>query len=189
MELITKIFCLLLLLPSQLFAQSEEDYDLNVGLYYSAGFLTEQTQTSNAHLSVGFLKNKIEGSLDLFYFLNAQGERERFNFNHQLFLGANYYFMVNKIKPYVGVQVGLASSESSEYGVFNTNNELVYESSINPLTSFNFGVKYAVSERFNITFSGRQIFGKHLANSYSTYLDELRFSFGINYSIINKTTP
>ena len=183
-----KILLLTLLLPCQLFSQSEKDYNLNVGLAYSLGFLTEQTQTSNAHFNLGFLKHKVEGNVDFFYFINAQGERERFNFNHQGFLGANYYFKTDKMKPYVGVQIGLAYAESSEYGVFNQENELVFEPSLNPLVSFNFGMKYAISNRFDISFSGRQIFGKHLSNSYATYLDEFRFSLGFSYSLINKTT-
>jgi len=131
-----------------------------------------------------YVKNKVELRADGFYFLKSQGDRPRFSVNHQVFLGANYLFLDGKTKPYLGTQIGLAHSKSSEYGVLNgLSSDIEYQSSINPLVSIVGGLNYVPSNKLYFWVESRQIFGKHISNSYSTFLDEFRLSLGVGFYI------
>ncbi len=169
-------------------AQNSSDWQLKVGTNYAHGFITENTQTMQLHGLIGFEKNSFELRLDGFYLLGQQGERERFSINNQVFIGGYYYLLKNKVKPYFGGQIGLANSQSTEYGIINESDELVFEPTLNPIVSIGLGIDYKINNRLDLNVECRQIFGKHLANSYSTYLDEFRVSVGIGYYLINRTT-
>ena len=169
-------------------AQTEEDWHLKLGANYGHGFITENTQTMQMHVNFGFEKNKFEARLDGFYFLGQQGDRERFSINHQVFMGGYYYFLENDLRPYVGGQVGLAYAKSTEFGILGADNNLQFESAINPVFSVGAGLDYKLNSRIDFNMECRQIFGKHLANSYPTYLDEFRISIGIGFYLINKST-
>jgi outer membrane protein W len=177
-----------LLLLFTINAQTTNDWHLKLGTNYAHGFITENTQTSQLQLSVGFEKDRFELRLDGFYMLGYQGDRERFSVNNQALFGGFYYFLPNNIKPYLGCQVGLAYSRSTEYGIINELNKLEFESALNPIVSLATGLDYKLNNRFDLNIECRQIFGKHIANSYPTYLDEFRVSIGIGFYLINSTT-
>lgn len=181
---ISVLFTLLILNSS--LAQDPDVNKFKIGLGFGMGFITENTQTSQLALNAGFEKNSFELTFDGSYFLQSQGDRPRFSKNHQLMMGLNYYILSNNFRPFVGVKGGLAYSESLEYGILNvTTNELEFTPSINPIAAVNAGFEYGVSEKLNVNLEGRLLMGKHLSNSHPTYLDELRFTIGINYTLIN----
>ena len=170
-------------------AQSDKNWSLRTGVGFAPGFLTENTQTSQINAFVGFQREKLEIRVDGFYFLNAQGDRPRFKYNHQVYLGGFYKFLEESIHPYIGAQVGFAISESSEFGVLNTiTGDLEFERGLNPLGSVIGGVEYNVNDKLSFFLETRYIFGKHLTNSYPTYLDEFRISIGLAFNLINRTT-
>ena len=177
-----------LLIGSALMAQEASDWQLKLGAAYGQGFITENTQTMQVEASFGFEKDNIELRADGVYFLGQQGDRERFSVNNQIFLGGYYYLSKSTLRPYIGSQIGLAYAESNEYGIINGSNELVFEPAFNPIISVGGGLDYVVKNRLDLTIECRQIFGKHIANSYSTYLDEFRVSIGVSYYLINRTT-
>lgn len=172
------IFILNFAFPS--FSQEEKDWKINAALSFSPGLLTENTQSIQLHGFLGFLKNKIQLRGDGFYFLNSFGDRPRFSMNHQLYAGAFYHFTEKQFQPYLGFQPGIAISQSSEYATLNeTTGELEYRVAANPLGSVAGGFQYYGEKLFFFFVETRYIFGQHKANTYPTYLDELRFSFGL----------
>jgi len=185
-QIILSLSAILILLSAN--AQNENDWQLKVGANYAHGFMTENTQTMQVQTFVGFERKNFELRLDGFYMLGQQGDRERFSINNQVFFGGYYYFLSNKVRPYFGGQIGLAYSKSTEYGTINETNELVFESTFNPIVSVGGGLDHKVSSRLDLNFECRQIFGKHSANSYPTFLDELRVSIGVGYYLVNRTT-
>ena len=168
--------------------QSPEEWQLKIGVNYAHGFITENTQTTQFQVNLGFEKNKFEARLDAFYFLGQQGDRKRFSVNNQVFLGGYYYFFNKKIRPYAGAQIGLAYAKSTEYGTLNAQSQLNIESAINPVFSFGGGLDYCLNSNLDFNFECRQIYGKHISNSYPTYLDEFRISIGLGFYFRNKST-
>lgn len=168
--------------------QTNNDWQLKLGANYAHGFLTENSQTMQLHVNVGFEKNNFEARLDGFYYLGQQGDRDRFSINHQAFLGGYYYFLKNSVRPYVGAQIGMAMAQSTEYGIFDLEDNLEFETAINPVVSIGAGLDYKLNDRIDFNIECRQIFGKHMANSHSTYLDEFRVSLGVGFILINKST-
>ena len=172
--------------------KAQEDssgWKLSAGAGYAPGFITENTQTNQLTANFAFEKESFGIKLDGYYFLNAQGDRPRFNYNHQIYLGGYYKFFDTKIYPVVGAKVGLAFAESNEYGILNqTSGEIEFQPAISPLSAISLGVQYDAEDWIYLFLEGQQIFGKHISNSYATYLDELRFSIGIGFHLINKTT-
>lgn len=168
--------------------QSTNAWQLKLGTNYSHGFITENTQTMQLHGNVGFEKENFELRLDGFYFLGQQGDRVRFSANNQVFFGGFYYFLKNNFRPYLGAQIGLAHAESTEFGIINSDDVLVLESAVSPISSVGLGIDYKLNQRLDLNLECRQIFGKHIANSYPTYLDEFRISIGIGFYLINKST-
>ncbi|MFK8039620.1 MAG: hypothetical protein AB8B74_15115 [Crocinitomicaceae bacterium] len=168
--------------------QNEYDWQLKAGISYGHGFITEQTQTLQGQFNLGLEKDNFEARLDAFYLFKQQGDRVRFLKNNQVFLGGYYYFLKNNLRPYCGAQIGFAHAQSTEYGTLNEKNSLETESAINPIASFGAGMDYKLNQRLDLSIECRQIFGKHIANSYPTYLDEFRISIGVGIYLINKTT-
>lgn len=177
-----------LLLSVSTFAQNENDWQLKLGVNYGHGFITEQTQTLQGQFNFGFEKENFEARVDAFYMFKQQGDRVRFSQNNQFFLGGYYYFLNHNLRPYCGAQIGLAQAKSTEYGTLNTSNTLETESAINPVVSIGAGIDYKLNQRFDLNIECRQIYGKHIANSYPTYLDEFRISIGVGICLINNTT-
>lgn len=179
---------LVLFLTFSISAQTKTDWQLKLGINYAHGFITENTQTMQLHGNVGFEKNNFEARLDGFYFLGQQGDRERFSVNNQVFIGGYYYFLEKNLRPYIGGQVGLAYAKSIEFGILGTDNKLEYEPAFNPVFSVGAGLDYKLNSRFDLNIECRQIYGKHIASSYPTYLDEFRISIGLGFYLINKST-
>ncbi|MDX1348606.1 MAG: hypothetical protein R3279_00085 [Putridiphycobacter sp.] len=170
------------------FSQSTNDWHLKLGTNYSHGFITENTQTMQLHGNLGFEKNNFELRLDGFYFMGQQGDRTRFSINHQLFLGGFHYFFKENFRPYIGAQFGLSYTQSTEYGIINAEDVLTFEPAFNPLVSAGLGFDYKLNNRLDLNLECRQIMGKHISNSYPTYLDEFRVSIGVGFYLINKST-
>lgn len=160
----------------------DERGKITSALSFAPGFLTEKTYSIQLQGYVGYLKNKIEVRADAFYFLGSYGDRPRFSMNHQLFVGAMYHFTETAFQPYVGFQPGIALSQSSLYGTLNNDSgEIEFKKTINPLGSAVVGFSYFGEKLFFVFVEGRYIFGKHKANTYPTFLDEARFSFGLGF--------
>jgi outer membrane protein W len=108
--------------------------------------------------------------------------------NHQAFFGGFYYFLKENFRPYLGAQFGLAYAQSTEYGIIDSEDILELKPAFNPLASVGLGFDYKLNSRLDLNFECRQILGKHIANSYPTYLDEFRISIGIGFYLINRST-
>lgn len=163
-----------------------EKAKVKVALSFSAGFLTENTQTTQLHGVIGFRPKmgKVELRGDGFYFLNSFGDRPRFSMNHQLFAGAFYRFSNKNFQPYIGLQPGVAYSQSNEIGTFNSETSKVeYQKTFNPVFSAVGGVELYASKLFYMFAETRYIMGKHKSNGFPVFLDELRFSFGLGFHI------
>ncbi len=162
----------------------ERDWKIKSALSFAPGLLTEKTTTIQLQGYLGFLKNKIELRGEVFYFLDSFGDRPRFSMNHQLFTGAFYHFSENNFQPYVGFQPGIAYTQSSEYGTYNSDTgTLEYKKAINPVGSIAGGFDFYAEKLFFLFVETRYIFGKHKTNSYPVFLDEWRFSFGLGFHI------
>lgn len=172
------------------FAQEEsassDRVKFKTALSFSPGLLTENTRTIQLHgyLGVRPKVGRIELRGDGFYFLGSSGDRPRFSINHQLYAGAFYRFSDKSFQPYVGLQPGMAYSQSSEFGSFNSStNEVEFESRFNPVTSVAGGFDFFGEKLFFMFVETRYILGKHKSNTYPIFLDEWRFSFGLGLHI------
>lgn len=181
------IFCALVCAKIN-FAQENsglpEKLEFKTSLSFSAGLLTENTQTTQLQgtLAVRPKASRIEIRSDAFYFLNSVGERPRFTINHQLFVGAFYRFSDKQLQPYVGFQPGIAYAQSSEYGTLDAATGTVnYKKTVNPVGSFTGGLDFFAERLFFMFVETRYIFGKHTSDSYPIFLDEWRFSFGLGF--------
>tara|TARA_B100000809_G_C15114586_1_gene521912 strand:+ start:1646 stop:2203 length:558 start_codon:yes stop_codon:yes gene_type:complete len=181
------ITLLLILLTLSVSAQEENElkpWRLKAATSFAPGLLTENTKTIQLQATLGFIKDKIELRGDGFYFLNSFGDRPRFTMNHQLFAGAFYRFSEKKFQPYLGFQPGIAMSQSSEFGSLNvTTQKLEYKVSYNPLGSLSAGFDFFGKKWFYLFTEARYIFGKHKSNTYPVYLDEIRLSFGLGFTL------
>jgi len=163
--------------------------NLKLGVGYAPGFITENTLTSQLHANLGYEINGLSVRFDTYYFLDSKGDRPRFTFNHQFYLGSFYRFGSKKLHPSIGAQIGLAYAQSNENGVFNAVTGIIdYKPAINPVALVSLGIEYDFTKQLYTFFEGKYISGKHVSNSYPTYLDELRISIGIGFNLINKTT-
>ena len=140
----------------------DNDWRFTLGTKYAHGFLTENTQSMRLNLETGFQKNNFELRLEGSYLLNQQGERIRFSRNNQIFFGGYYRFSLKSLTPHFGGGIGLAHSESTEYGVINDVNELEFESSYNPLASLSAGLEIELNQLMSFNLECQQIFGKHI---------------------------
>ncbi len=184
-------YIIFLLLTTGTFTSYSQDNDfevknwrINTALGFSVGFLTEKTQSNNIHGFLGVLfKDKIELRGDGFYFLNNTGFRPRFSKNHQIMAGAFYHFLDQKIQPYLGLQPGIAVSQSSEFGTLNSQTgNIEYQTTINPIVSVAGGFTLYAQKWFMLFVEARQNFGKHKSNTYPVFLDEFRLSFGFGFT-------
>jgi hypothetical protein len=166
-------------------AQDNERTTYKAALSFSPGLITENTTTTQLHGFFGVRPKagKIELRGDGFYFLNSQGDRPRFSMNHQLYAGAFYRFSDKAFQPYLGIQPGIAYSQSSEFGVPNDAGELTYKKTINPVGSFAGGLSFYGEKIFFVFAETRYIFGKHTSDTYPIFLDEWRFSFGLGFHL------
>lgn len=158
----------------------EREFKIEGALGYAQGFITENTRTQQFQGFIGGSYKKFDVRLDGFYYIGATGNRPRFLKNDQLYIGLFYHFLEGNIKPYVGFQTGISYSQASEYGVYdNSTGKMTYEHKINPVQSFALGAKYKGEKPYFVFFETRYIVGRHTAEVYPVYLDELRFSLGI----------
>ncbi len=194
MELVKHKIALICLLAFQFQAMGQSNQanvspkvtTFKIGAGLAVGFLTENTQTTQAQLTVAFqpANQAIALRADGFYFLKAYGDRPRFSINNQLYLGAFYTFNLKRIKPYVGFQPGLAYSQASEIGALDQKTQtLVYEKTVNPVAAITGGTALNFDNGFFMFLEVRQVVGKHTSNSIPLFLDEFRSSFGIGFHI------
>ncbi|WP_027420025.1 hypothetical protein [Crocinitomix catalasitica] len=181
----TRLSLLLLICVSAIVGNAQTDqFKIDIGAGISGGLITENTQTlqANAFVGLNLPSKKFQIRLDGYYFIDSWGDRPRFQINHQAYLGVFYNLPFEKIIPYVGIQGGIAYSQSSEYGVTDVSTgEIDYQKTINPLISGIVGANYPIAEKINIFAQLRYISGRHQSDTYPIYLDELRFSLGAVY--------
>lgn len=158
----------------------ERNWQIKSALSFAPGILTEQTKTIQLQGYLGFVQDRIEIRGEGFYFLGSSGDRPRFDMNHQIFTGALYHFTDTRFQPYAGFEPGIAISRSSEYSTLNSETgEYERKIGINPVGSVVGGFDLMGEKLFFLFVESRYIFGKHKTNTYPTYLDEWRFSFGL----------
>lgn len=153
---------------------------------FSTGLLTENTRTTQLQGTFEIRPKKSRFSIrsDAFYFLNSAGDRPRFLMNHQVYLGVFYRFSDKAFQPFIGLQPGIAYSQSSEFSTLNTaTNTLNYQKTVNPVGSIAGGVDFFSEKVFFMFVETRYIFGKHKSDTYPVFLDEWRFSFGLGFHI------
>ncbi len=163
-----------------------EKLKVKAAISFAPGLLTENTKTVQlqGYLGIRPKEGRIEIRGDGFYFLNSSGDRPRFSMNHQLYVGAFYRFSDKALQPYVGFQPGMAYAQSSEFGSLNeTTGQIEYKKTINPVGSVAGGVDFFSEKLFFLFAETRYIFGKHKSDTYSVFLDEWRFSFGLGIHI------
>jgi hypothetical protein len=175
-----KIVLITFLFASMASFCQERDWKIKSALSFAPGILTEKTYTLQLQGYLGFIQDKIEWRGEAFYFLNSFGDRPRFDMNHQIYTGAFYHFTESAFQPYVGFQPGIAISRSSEYGSLNAETQaLEYKIAVNPVGSVAGGFDFYGEKLFFLFVETRYIFGKHKADTYPIFLDEMRFSFGL----------
>lgn len=164
----------------------ENNSKFKTALSFSAGLLTENTQSTQLHGLFGYKlkQRKIELRADGFYFLGSYGDRPRFSMNHQFYAGAFYTFLTKNLQPYAGIQPGIAYSQASEVGWFNSETSTIeFQKTINPTLSATGGLALYADKLFFMFIETRYIMGKHTSNSVPVFLDELRFSFGLGFHL------
>jgi len=157
-----------------------KDWKINAASSIAVGLQTEKTYSFSLQGYAGFLKKKVEMRGDIFFFLGQEGDRPRFSMNHQLLTGAFYHFSEKSFQPYVGLQPGVAMSQSSEYGTLDeATNTIKYKITMNPIASGVLGFKYYAPRMFYLFVETRYVMGKHKSNTYPVHLDEWRAAFGL----------
>lgn len=188
------ILCLLLV-PFLALGQDKEKVEsrdvvqakqLYGGLGFSVGLMTEKTQNLFVQGDLGyFLHKNVSIRADAYYFVNSIGDRPRFKMNHQIFFGGDFHWPLKfGLTPHVGIQPGIAISQSSEYTTLNIETGEQYAKiTVNPLISTVFGLTYHAPKYFYAYIEGRYLLGIHSADTYPTHLDEIRFQFGLGWFV------
>lgn len=158
------------------------------GISFAYGLMLEKTQNVFIQGDLGYMLNDFTSFRgDAYYFVNSVGKRPRFDMNHQIFLGADFHWTNNSaFTPHAGIQPGLALSRSSEYKsleINNGNESLQKKISVAPVISTVFGCTYHAPKYFYMFVEGRYLFGIHMADTYPTHLDEIRFQFGLGWFV------
>lgn len=182
--MVKKILLLVFVLPIVLFAQEKEQI-VKKGLLrttgtISFGQLTNHQQT-NLYLTGNteyFTNEHITARGDIYYYLKS-GNKQMLNQNHQLFAGASYHInSTSKFVPYIGIQPGIAITQSNEVSIDMKNNVTV-----TPLISSVTGFNYFASKWFHLFIDGRYVAGKHTSNHTPISLNEFRLSFGLGFNL------
>lgn len=183
--MVKKIFLLIIVLPTLVFSQENENQIAEKGLLRAMGIisfgqLTDYEQT-NIYLTGNveyFTNQNITARGDIYYYLNS-GQNQLLKQNHQLFAGASYHFITNsKFVPYVGFQPGIAITQSNEVTISREN-----DVAITPLVSGVFGFNYFAAKWFHLFVDGRYISGNYLSNNTPISLNEFRLSFGLGFNL------
>ena len=192
MEIKKGLTLLLLTVTCFVFGQSDSTtWDSKPEKYPQAGLLRaaagfemglQLDNTKNAYVTANmeYLPLSFVGvRSDLRFFVNATGDRPRWNMNHQVLAGVSFN-IPNKIKllPVFFLQPGIAFTKSSEYSK-QTSTGPVYELAVSPILSMGTGLHYYAPKIFHAFIEMRYTLGQHMVTSGSTYLDELSFSFGL----------
>lgn len=127
----------------------------------------------------GYVSDNISISGEGYYLLGNIKVPSIYDFplsrNHNVFFGANYHFTKNNHDFYLGVQPGVAF----------TNTNFVLTGNINPVFSGIVGYNFYVNNIFHFFVQSRLILGKHLANNVKS-LNEVRFSAGLGFNLNTK---
>ncbi|MCB9174137.1 MAG: hypothetical protein H6589_05975 [Flavobacteriales bacterium] len=182
--MVKRFLLLAFVLPIVLFAQEKEQI-VKKGLLrttgtISFGQLTNHQQT-NLYLTGNteyFTNEHITARGDIYYYLKS-GDKQMLNQNHQLFAGASYHInSTSKFVPYIGIQPGIAITQSNEVSIDMKNNVTV-----TPLISSVTGFNYFASKWFHLFIDGRYVAGKHTSNHTPISLNEFRLSFGLGFNL------
>jgi hypothetical protein len=125
-----------------------------------------------------YMNKKVSFAGELFYYLGAQGQRNSFDYNHNVFFGASRHFVKNNNDFYLGLQPGVAFAKikASTYNLSDT------KTGVDPLISAIGGYNYFVNNIFHFFVQSRLIAGSHNAD-VNMGLTELRFSGGLGFNL------
>jgi len=125
-----------------------------------------------------YMNKKLSFAGELYYYLGAQGQRNSFDYNHNVFFGASRHFVNNNNDFYLGLQPGVAfvKIKASTYSLADT------KTGIDPLISAIAGYNYFVNKVFHFFVQSRFIAGGHKAD-VNMGLSELRFSGGLGFNL------
>jgi hypothetical protein len=125
-----------------------------------------------------YMNKKISFAGELYYFLGAQGQRNSFDYNHNVFFGASRHFVKKNNDFFLGLQPGVAflKIKASTFNLAET------KTGIDPLVSVIGGYNYFVNNVFHFFVQSRFIAGGHNAD-VNMGLTELRFSGGLGFNL------
>jgi hypothetical protein len=131
----------------------------------------------------GYISDKISISGEGYYLLGNIGISKSsilpLSRNHTIFFGANYHFTKDNHDLYIGIQPGVAFTNTNFALTGNEN------PSLNPLFSSVVGYNFYVNSVFHFFVQTRLILGEHLTNDVKS-LNEMRFSAGLGFNLNTK---
>lgn len=144
-----------------------------------AFMLTEDLSSFYFHGNLeGYLNERISIAGDGFYHLGELNQRNPvFDFNHSVFFGAVYHFIIRNSDFHMGIQPGMSITRVSQGPHDHFKNDLGF----NPLLSSVLGYNLYVHKIFHFFIQTRLIFGEHNFNVHHSLAD-IRLSAGLGFN-------
>ena len=189
--MVKKIILLFLVFPCVIKAQEGQ---------YIHKHLTRGTLTFSTGAITGGISNPVCLTGNLEYYLDnkvsvrGDGFFKVADLNKSSYLG-NYGGLLsgivyhpktnNHIDPFIGLQMGLVSSEYNPQSVIMTLIAIPPSISTSPAISPLIGLNYYANKWFHITLQGRYLKAKHLpGNGYSSFkINDISFQFGLGFNL------
>jgi hypothetical protein len=188
--MVMRIILFITLLPLLGFSQDDSESVVRSGLLRSQATITygKFTAVNQSSLYIQgnleyYVNSKLSTRGDLFYFLKPNDE-SLLEINNQLFAGGSFHIPYKgNFNPYLGIQPGIAITESSNTVIPN-----IYKpnAALTPLISGVIGFNYYAKKWFHLFVDGRYVLGKHLSNYPPVDISEFRISFGLGFNINTK---
>ena len=125
-----------------------------------------------------FDKNLSIAGEGYYYLGSLNSENSEFDFNHSIFFGTSYHFIINKNDLYVGIQPGISITKINN----QENDLLIANTGVNPLISPVLGYNFYINKIFHFFIQSRFVIGEH-NHDVQKNLTEYRFSAGLGLNL------
>jgi hypothetical protein len=195
-----KIFFILGLFPSLLFAQDEPttrfvhagilcgDISLAPGMLVQQNISTVSVPTTLEF----YIDDHVSLKDDVFFHVSSgqTADSLKLTANHQLFVGIAYHFTTRgNLDPYMAFQPGISYSQlTRENKLPNYDNTpdgtISYSANLVPVASLSLGVNYYFPRYFHMFVEVRYVHGTLLFNAPGAFpLDEIKCQFGLGWNL------